>query len=810
MNRTNVLRIGKVAGFVTLAVFAAGCASSRGTVDATKSAWQSDVYVMADADPSSHSARVLDMLPEPANRTMQVGALRLPVHESPDTASPIVAWLDQGAAVTVTEWSRFVRAPETSSMTEVGERDFVPTWARVDCGQGYEGYVGARSLVSPQLYANMDEDASRELAEGTGDDSGQGFSEKRKKRLVAVKGAAGSFEQEGSDYPAAEAVIEAAVQVGTTDGFAGETLAAHDPDLATRLAEEMRVKEAKAEGGEDEGSSGGGMLGGLGGLSGIGGAIGLDSPEAQMALKVADIVAEMLEESEPTPLDEYMLARECMAAVLASAPIVPADDPDATRLREMGLTIAASSSLPYPLLGYQFILQDDDETVNAFAAPGGGIFFTTGMLDFLQTDDELAVVLGHEIAHMEERHGVMLALESGYNKMPAFRRIFKLVAEDELEGMIEDLLKDVDLPGDLKEQAQSEIVAKVKSLARDGFESIMAAVVDGLQQGQDQSVETAADLRGMSLAAANGYDPTALLGILERVEAETGDYGGASYSMDRLGEATEISPLLVPGYEAVLAANGGAARRLDAEPAVIVVVTEEDETDSSETSSDDEVDAGGSETDTDTETVVAAADDASDATDEVATDDATDATDEAATNDATDETATDDASDAAAEEAPAVIEPVEVEKPRAAPSGEIAEVLSWRGDSGRIGQEMLGAFADAESTSSSTIALAATTVQRLESLAASGKTPGTVKLFRVNLLRDEVVAVPGSNSASEVLVASSSRGFPTLLGDLVPAVALMDGVQAFTGTAATSRPVLAWDRRADRRGWQGWIVVMTR
>ncbi len=47
---------------------------------------------------------------------------------------------------------------------------------------------------------------------------------------------------------------------------------------------------------------------------------------------------------------------------------------------------------------------DDDETLNAFAAPGGYIYVYTGLIHFLESEDEFAGVLGHEIAHADKRH----------------------------------------------------------------------------------------------------------------------------------------------------------------------------------------------------------------------------------------------------------------------------------------------------------------------------------------------------------------------------------------------------------------------
>lgn len=48
----------------------------------------------------------------------------------------------------------------------------------------------------------------------------------------------------------------------------------------------------------------------------------------------------------------------------------------------------------------------DDPTVNAFALPGGYIYITTGLMSYLNSEGELAGVLGHEIGHVTARHGV--------------------------------------------------------------------------------------------------------------------------------------------------------------------------------------------------------------------------------------------------------------------------------------------------------------------------------------------------------------------------------------------------------------------
>lgn len=50
-----------------------------------------------------------------------------------------------------------------------------------------------------------------------------------------------------------------------------------------------------------------------------------------------------------------------------------------------------------------YIIQDDN-TLNAFCAPGGYIYVYTGLIKYLDTEDELAGVMGHEIAHADRRH----------------------------------------------------------------------------------------------------------------------------------------------------------------------------------------------------------------------------------------------------------------------------------------------------------------------------------------------------------------------------------------------------------------------
>jgi predicted Zn-dependent protease len=79
------------------------------------------------------------------------------------------------------------------------------------------------------------------------------------------------------------------------------------------------------------------------------------------------------------------------------------DEEAVERLRTIGRRIAdVTGEEDYE---WEFNLIENDSIVNAFCLPGGKVAFYTGILELAETEDEIATVMAHEIAHATARHG---------------------------------------------------------------------------------------------------------------------------------------------------------------------------------------------------------------------------------------------------------------------------------------------------------------------------------------------------------------------------------------------------------------------
>lgn len=77
---------------------------------------------------------------------------------------------------------------------------------------------------------------------------------------------------------------------------------------------------------------------------------------------------------------------------------------------------------------------DDDKTLNAFATPGGYIYVYTGLIKFLDSEDQLAGVMGHEMAHADRRHSTRQL-----TKLYGVQALTSIATGNKDPGMIEQI-----------------------------------------------------------------------------------------------------------------------------------------------------------------------------------------------------------------------------------------------------------------------------------------------------------------------------------------------------------------------------------
>ena len=202
-----------------------------------------------------------------------------------------------------------------------------------------------------------------------------------------------------------------------------------------------------------------------------------------------------------TPEQEYYIGRAVTAKVLQSYP--PLDRPGANAyLNLLGQSLAIFSDRPETFGGYHFLLLDSGE-VNAFAAPGGLILVTRGMLSCCENEDELAAVLAHEICHVEKRHGLK-AIKQG-----RLTEAFTIVAAESAK------------------QLGGEELA---SLTREFEASVGDVVMTLTTSGYSRSQERDADAAAVQLLRRAGYPEAAMIAMLQRMDERLADAGGLGFA----------------------------------------------------------------------------------------------------------------------------------------------------------------------------------------------------------------------------------------------------------------------------------------
>jgi predicted Zn-dependent protease len=204
-------------------------------------------------------------------------------------------------------------------------------------------------------------------------------------------------------------------------------------------------------------------------------------------------------DDEMTMADAYYLGRAVAANILAVYKPYTKNPELTGYLNRICQTIAVNSPQPEMFNGYHVIILDSPE-FNAFATPGGHILITKGLVDAASSEEMLAAVIAHEFAHILLSHGV------------------KSIADMRLNN---ELSATADRAAGIAARESQEAARAVL------FRNSVTQLVDAMMKnGYSQAQEFEADSTAMTLLAAAGYNPGALVELLKVLQRSQGSQKG--------------------------------------------------------------------------------------------------------------------------------------------------------------------------------------------------------------------------------------------------------------------------------------------
>ena len=221
--------------------------------------------------------------------------------------------------------------------------------------------------------------------------------------------------------------------------------------------------------------------------------------------------------------DEIQLGNGLAAGLLGAAPLHKNEQLQ-RYVNRVGRWIAAHSERADLPWSFGVI---DKETINAFAMPGGTVMISYGLLKRLQSESELAGVLGHEIAHVVQKHQLK-AIQSG-----AWGDVATAVGTEVVDQKL----------------ARTGAAGQAVRLSGVGQKGVELLTNGFLLKPLDRSLEYEADRMGIVLAARAGYDPYGFVGVLQMLAlVKETDEGGVlathPSATERIAELEKFVPAL--------------------------------------------------------------------------------------------------------------------------------------------------------------------------------------------------------------------------------------------------------------------------
>lgn len=222
------------------------------------------------------------------------------------------------------------------------------------------------------------------------------------------------------------------------------------------------------------------LLTGCAELAGVAEVIGIDPSVVGLIKSFEDF----------TPQQEYYIGRTVGAMILDQYPAYDAERANAY-VNLLGQALALASDQPEIFGGYHFLVLDSDD-INAFAAPGGLIFVTRGMLRCAAHEDALAAILAHEIGHVQAKHGLQAIKKS---------RVTAALTNVALTG--------AKTYGD-------EDLAELTTIFEDSIFDITTTLIEN---GYSRAFEKEADLIALTILQRVGYNANGMIDMLNVMNA---------------------------------------------------------------------------------------------------------------------------------------------------------------------------------------------------------------------------------------------------------------------------------------------------
>ena len=216
-----------------------------------------------------------------------------------------------------------------------------------------------------------------------------------------------------------------------------------------------------------------------------------------------------------TPENQYYIGRSVGAAITSKYKVCRNMPKTTEYLNSICKAITINSETPYLYKDYCVAILDTDE-INAMATPGGHIFVSRGLIKHTNSEDSLAAVIAHEIGHIQLKHSVEAIKSSRVTT--AVAKSSKAAVFVTADSIASNYKSEMDYIG---------LDYEVLKGNADELWSAQEAIVSTLiSSGFSQSQEFDADKKALSLMANAGYEPSAMIDMLELIAKDEGSNAG--------------------------------------------------------------------------------------------------------------------------------------------------------------------------------------------------------------------------------------------------------------------------------------------